>query len=299
MYMQDGRKPETRHFSLFSLSPLRISAIYAFFSALWFLFSAWILFRTVDDTATIQSLMNINGLVFIIFTAWLVFFLTHSYAQAMRTSQRALEDSERLYHSTIDSLRDGIVVVTRDLQVRMCNTVFSEIIGEEPDRAVAGASLPDLLVSWPTAAWEGIDAVFAGKGMTEGEFVIETSSGTTIPAEIRRIPVMDNDSVTMVIIVIRDITSRTMLENLKMGMFKEMEMNTLEFARLSDQIRNPLQVILGLVSHGETETDSTIRGQVMEVDALVQQLDRGWVESGKLREFITRYYGEDEITGAG
>jgi PAS domain S-box-containing protein len=296
MFMQDERKLKQRYFSLFSLSPLRISAIYAFFSALWFLFSAWILFRTVDDAATIQSLMNINALVFIIFTAWLVFFLTNSYAEAIRTSQRALEDSERLYHSTIDALRDGIVVVTRDLQVRMYNTVFSEWVGRESYRAVEGASLPDLLSSWPAAAWDGIDAVFAGNGMTEGEFTIETSSGTTIPTEIRRIPVIDNGVVTMAVVVIRDITSRTMLENLKKGMFKEMEKNTLEFAVLSDQIRNPLQVILGLVSHGETETDTIVRSQIREIDALVQQLDRGWVESGKLREFITLYYREAETT---
>lgn len=294
--MQDEQKPEQRQFSLFSLSPLRIAAIYAFFSALWFLFSAWILFRTVSDTATIQWLMNINALVFIVFTAWLVFFLTHSYAQAMRASQRALEDSERLYHSTIDALRDGIVVITRDRKVRMCNTIFSAWIGSEPDRTI-GVSLPDLPGSWPAAAWEEIDAVFAGKGMTERELTLKTASGSTMPAEIRSIPVIDNGGVTMAVIVIRDITGRRMLENLKMGMFKEMEKNTLEFARLSDQIRNPLQVILGLVSHGETETDATIGGQIMEIDALVQQLDRGWVESGKLREFITRYYGEADIPG--
>ncbi|NYT06205.1 MAG: hypothetical protein GKC04_07560 [Methanomicrobiales archaeon] len=288
---QNGKNPRETLVPGFRLTPLRIAAIYAFFSALWFLFSTWIVFRTFDDPAMMQSLQNLNALVFIIFTAWLVFFLTNSYAKETRASQQALSESEHLYHSTIDTLHQGIVVVHPDLRVAMCNTVFAGWTGCSPGGDVV---LPDLLPGWPASAWDEYRALFNGAGIVTGEASVQAGS-RTIPVQCLKIPIVEKDEIRMALTVLRDISGEKRLENIKREMFMEIEQSTLGFARLSDQIRNPLQVILALTCLHESPEHATIAEQVREIDRIIQQLDQGWVTSDTIRAFLRRHYGEDSL----
>ncbi|HDR72957.1 MAG TPA: PAS domain-containing protein [Methanoculleus sp.] len=59
-------------------------------------------------------------------------------------------------------------------------------------------------------------------------------------------------------------------------------------ASLNDNIRNPLQAIVGLAEIGGGEDVSKIQNLVEEIDEIVQELDIGWVESTNLRQIITK-----------
>ncbi len=69
--------------------------------------------------------------------------------------------------------------------------------------------------------------------------------------------------------------------------YRQIEKNIEQFAILVDQIRNPLAVITGLA---ELKIDSNLRDMIVEqvnkIDRLIEKLDKGWIESEKVREFL-------------
>jgi len=93
-----------------------------------------------------------------------------------------------------------------------------------------------------------------------------------------------------VAIISRDITRQQELERARKEAFSQIEQNIEQFAVLADHIRQPLQVILGMACLGEDErVTGTIRDEVERINGYIRQLDRGWIESRKIREFLRRY----------
>ncbi len=87
-----------------------------------------------------------------------------------------------------------------------------------------------------------------------------------------------------------DISDRKQMEMEKQKALEQIEQNIEQFAILGDHIRNPLAVIMGLSSLAPGEISDKIILQAREIDRIVMQLDKGWIESEKVRDFIKRYY---------
>jgi PAS domain S-box-containing protein len=87
-----------------------------------------------------------------------------------------------------------------------------------------------------------------------------------------------------------DITERKQMLVVKRKALEQIEKNIEQFAILGDNIRNPLAVIVGLSSLAEGEVSDRILVQTKEIDRIVDQLDKGWVESENVRGFIRKYY---------
>jgi PAS domain S-box-containing protein len=87
-----------------------------------------------------------------------------------------------------------------------------------------------------------------------------------------------------------DITDRKQLEVAKRRALEQIEKNIEQFAILGDHIRNPLAVIVGLSSLSPGELTDKIIFQAREIDRIITQLDIGWIESDKVRDFIKKYY---------
>ncbi|RLI82939.1 hypothetical protein DRP07_04295 [Archaeoglobales archaeon] len=79
------------------------------------------------------------------------------------------------------------------------------------------------------------------------------------------------------------------LDEAKRRAYERIENNIEQFAILVDQIRNPLAIITGLA---ELKADGKLRSEIVEqvdkIDRLIQKLDRGWLESEKVREFLRK-----------
>ncbi len=91
--------------------------------------------------------------------------------------------------------------------------------------------------------------------------------------------------------LVSDITDRMRAENLRQQAYEQIEQNIEQFAILGDHVRQPLQVILGVVDlegNGRKEME-VIRNQVNRINDIVRQLDKGWVESREIREFLRRH----------
>ncbi|PKL63947.1 MAG: hypothetical protein CVV32_10970 [Methanomicrobiales archaeon HGW-Methanomicrobiales-3] len=94
-----------------------------------------------------------------------------------------------------------------------------------------------------------------------------------------------------VLVQYHDITDHKMFENqLKKEGITQIEQNMEQFQILNDQIRNPLQAIMGYVSLDCVHYRERIMDQIAVIDTLVDRLDRGWVESEKVRRFLLRHY---------
>ncbi|KUG19079.1 sensory transduction histidine kinase [hydrocarbon metagenome] len=89
--------------------------------------------------------------------------------------------------------------------------------------------------------------------------------------------------------MVEEITERKLHEEIRQQAYRQIERNMEQFAILGDHVRHPLQVILARADlMDDEETAEQIREQVRRINALIRQLDEGWVESRKIREFLRR-----------
>ena len=95
----------------------------------------------------------------------------------------------------------------------------------------------------------------------------------------------------------QEIFQRKLIEGQKREAYEQIEKNIEQFAILGDHIRNPIAVIVGLADLSEGATSEKILEQAKMIDGIIDQLDRGWIESEKVREFLRRYYSNDKENG--
>jgi len=90
----------------------------------------------------------------------------------------------------------------------------------------------------------------------------------------------------------RDITERKEAdEKIQSGV--QMLAQTQEtLATLNDQIRNPLSIIMIYTEECEEMNGKKIRDEVMRIDAIIDTLDKGWIQSDKVRRVMQKYFEE-------
>jgi len=110
----------------------------------------------------------------------------------------------------------------------------------------------------------------------------------------RLFPESDTEGkVRSVLSISRDITYQKEYEKEKQTLLLQIERNLAELAILNDGIRNPLAVITGLLSIMDSLQDSerdALYTQVLQIDQMITQLDRRWVESENVLGFLRRHY---------
>lgn len=208
-----------------------------------------------------------------------------------KLAEEELKASTEQYITTIDAIVDGIFLVDRKLEILLVNSSLRrwlEDIGWDPE--VVGKHVLGSLPCIGQTALDAIREVFlTGKILeTTNDFLI---NGKEYVFENRHIPVFEEDRVARVMTIMRDITRSRMIEEEKRLAYEQIEKNIEQFAILGDHLRNPMQVILGIADLEGGPLAEQIRRQALEIDRTVSQLDRGWIESEKIREFIRKYYG--------
>lgn len=90
--------------------------------------------------------------------------------------------------------------------------------------------------------------------------------------------------------IFTDITDLIELKKQKKESLEQIEKNLQDLAILNDEIRNPLQAIAGYVILEENKYTDKIISQIKVIDNLVNRLDKGWLESEKIRDFLIKHY---------
>ena len=214
------------------------------------------------------------------------------YKHAMEIRLREAEERYRTIANLVD---ESIYIIGKDRTVLFVNPCAAEILGIKPDD-IAGRPFDAVLPAGAKDAMaEAFDQVFRTKkpfrktsrfDLPGGPVWLDTS---LMPFWTRR------DEVGGIVGISRNITIRVLLEQAaEREGISRLEKNMEEFQVLNDHIRNPLQIIAALTNLDAGPNAEKILAQVAIIDELVTRLDKGWVESEKIRSFLLRHYKHGE-----
>ena len=206
--------------------------------------------------------------------------------------EAAIRYSEFQYRTTINALHDILVVIDGQSHVIIYNDAFETLcrnsgITEE----IQGMELRCLSRVFSS----GREAERHGSFFHDEYFeedIIYRYKGKFAVYSLRNMPIVENGVFKQSVLCLRDTTEYTVLEDIKKEAFVQIEKNMEQFAVLNDRIRNPLQVILGIIDLecGEEVTEKIVP-YINEIDDLIKGLDVGWIESEKVRNMIVKHYG--------
>jgi len=91
--------------------------------------------------------------------------------------------------------------------------------------------------------------------------------------------------------IIKDISERKQSEIDRIEALAQITNNLEVLATLNDEIRNPLAIITAAADIERGKYTETILKAVYDIDRIIDQLDRGWIESEKVRNFLKLHYG--------
>lgn len=203
----------------------------------------------------------------------------------------ALKSSEERLKIIFEYAPDAVYLIDMDRALvdgnRAAERLFGcsrkEFIGRRFDEVVR-------LLPGDMAKIEGIfDQLRAGNAAGPTELTLARRDGTRTPVEARAFPVTI-DGRQMALATDRDISERYRMEDLKKKALIQIEENVEQLAILNDSIRNPLTVIIALAEMADTEIDRRIISVAWEIDAIIDQLDQGWLLSRKVKEFLMKHY---------
>ncbi len=89
----------------------------------------------------------------------------------------------------------------------------------------------------------------------------------------------------------RDITQEILLEQEKEQLTLQIQENIAKLAILNDGIRNPLSIITTLTEMaGNKEYETLVYEQVTRINEMIQNLDKEWVKSVKILDYLRKYH---------
>ncbi|MDK2988969.1 MAG: hypothetical protein PWR16_498 [Methanoculleus sp.] len=203
-----------------------------------------------------------------------------------KRAELALQESEEQFRALLDATPDATVLIDREGIILALNEAMaarSERSIEEL-RGTCAYDLfpPDLAASrkkWADEAFSSARPIrmtdeYEGRIFDHILFPVRGANG-----QVRRLAGISSD-----------VTERKQVERIRREAYDRIEQNLEQFAILADHIRQPLQVILGMTELlDEGTATERIREQVERINAVVKQLDRGWVESREVRAFLRRH----------
>ena len=207
-----------------------------------------------------------------------------------------IRQSEQFYRTLAEAIDDGIILIDKKGETRYMNGAARNLIttlsGLDPDSLI-GCPLSQ---NYPGFLQEEILLMMdllnsdPGHGRKVSTF---QAPGLGIWIELSILPVSDHTALTNGhLIILRDVSLRMEyeLEVQKAGLSR-IEENMEKFQILNDQIRNPLQVLLGLVDLDDSPFKSRYMDQIYEVDQVIRDFDEAWFRSEKVRRFLLSHYG--------
>lgn len=216
-----------------------------------------------------------------------------------RTGRRCVAADIR-YETLFKSAADPVFIGDKD-GLLICNPRFEELTGlsSETIMGVPLASLPiclsdaedcqSLLVHW--------NDVKTGGARFNWRFTNHEKKEIILDVNLRFVKI---EGMCLRFCIGRDITCEEKLLHKQEQLIRQIDKNMAQLAALNDQIRNPLTLIT--MSAGFVE--DPYQGKILEgarlIDDLVHRLDKGFIESDKVRRFLQKAItgfsrGEDEM----
>ena len=204
--------------------------------------------------------------------------------------EAALEESEAKFRGIAQRSFDLIVTSYLADGLNYVSPAMERILGYSPEEMV-GTEWEDYILPTSLLAWEeGRRKVLRSEQVEGLQVEVRRKNGETAILELNESPIVENKTVVGFQAVGRDISERILYERLRKQAFDMTERNIAQFAILADHVRHPLQVVMGVADLLDDEVlAEKLREQVRRINAQIRELDREWMESRKIREFLKRY----------
>ncbi|MFA4876320.1 MAG: response regulator [Methanoregula sp.] len=202
-----------------------------------------------------------------------------------------LRERERTISVLLNAVPDALALLNRGHEIVAVNESMAEKLGH-PCEALVGTTLEK---AGPDRSIATLKDYLRDLHGTGNPVWFEEKQGDRW-FETAMYPITDRSGVIVrIAIQSHDITDWKQLESeLKAEGLSQIECNMEQFQILNDQIRNPLQAITGYVALSESSYSRQIGEQIAIINNLVNRLDKGWVESEKVRSFLIRHYRHGE-----
>jgi PAS domain S-box-containing protein len=213
-----------------------------------------------------------------------------------RQAELAIRESKDRFDQVAKNADEWIWEVDSGGLYRYSSAAVERILGYTPEEIVGKMHYYDL---FEPSARDGLRNLAEGVFRSHEPFrkfvnANIRKNGDTVYLETRGTPVFDkHGTFTGYRGCDTDVTERRNLEMARQEALQQIEKNIGQFAVLGDHIRNPLTVILAETYNLPAESGEKISVQVREIDRIIRQIDRGWIESETVRSFLRKYY---EIT---
>ncbi len=208
----------------------------------------------------------------------------------IENKEKALNSETEMYRLFAERIDDGIILAGPDYSIRYANARASVLLSD----------YGDLL------NWFDIRNFFAKEFQKNITGLIEETQKTglkrTISLSFEKnneklwisisfIPIHDPALIdSTLLIILHDIT-----EQVESGMevaiknLEKLEYDMEQFQVLNDSIRNPLSVILGIISLFPTPVSQQMSDDVKIINKLINDIDISWVKSEKLHKSLKEY----------
>jgi PAS domain S-box-containing protein len=205
------------------------------------------------------------------------------------TDRKKAEEAVMIKEHAISSSINAIAILNPDFTISYVNDSLVRMMGYSDEKELIGKNTKQFTPS--VAAFEEIRDALQNKGSWFGEIILQKYNKMPFYVLLWANIVKDKKGIPICIMIsFIDITGTKQLEMAKRTALEQIEKNIEQFAILGDHIRNPLAVIVGLSSLNPSDLSEKIVFQAREIDRIITQLDKGWIESENVREFIKRYY---------
>ncbi|MDD3978023.1 PAS domain S-box protein [Methanomicrobium antiquum] len=203
----------------------------------------------------------------------------------------AIRESEMQYRTTINTLKDVIVVIDSSLDIVISNNSFDRLCRKAGFKGSAEVeNLKQILKYLYWANNRNFDSVSDYLQFYEINMKLRRGDDVSVYS-VRNMPIFEGGIFKQSVLYMRDITENIVMDKMKKEAFLQIDKNMEQFAVLNDHIRNPLQVILGIVDLECPCAVEKIMPYISEIDRIVNKLDNGWIESEKVRKMIAKHYG--------
>lgn len=188
----------------------------------------------------------------------------------------------------LDALPFYAMLVDENHRILMANRLVESKLGVNPDKIV-GKYCPKVIhgfsSSYPGCPLE--DALKTGHAVEKKLY--DTPSKKWLPSAIYPIEKIHTKNGKKIYLhFARDITEQERLEKQKKDALDQIERNIEQFAILVDNIRNYLAVIVGVAEMEieDKEVSQKILKQANRIKKVIDELDKGWLESEEIKEFL-------------
>ena len=199
----------------------------------------------------------------------------------------ALRKSEKRYRNLFENANDAIIlhVITPTDEfgrILEANGVASSLLGYTHDELLSRKMAEIDNARQYEHYQEFMATLLEYKHLTfDGEYIAK--DGMIIPVEISA-HLYEEDGSRFCLVVIRD-------RRFREEAIKQIKETIHQISIVGDQIRNPLSVIMTACEESTSPNQETILNAVHQIDASIQDLNKGSLESEEIRKRLARLYG--------